>query len=58
MKLYIIGSLRNPRVPEVAKDLRESGYEVFDDWFAAGERADDSWQSYEKGRGRRSEPIM
>jgi hypothetical protein len=48
--IYLIGSLRNPKVPEVANQLREAGYEVFDDWFAAGPTADDSWQAYEKGR--------
>lgn len=52
MNIYLIGSLRNPLIPEVGNTLRELGYEVFDDWFAAGERADDSWQSYETYRGR------
>lgn len=28
------------------------GFDVFDDWFAGGPIADDSWQEYEKGRGR------
>lgn len=50
--VYLIGSLRNPAVPEIAKELRACGFEVFDDWFAAGEEADDKWQAYEKGRGR------
>ncbi len=51
MKIYLVGSLRNPKVPEVANKLREAGYEVFDDWYAAGEEADDKWQAYEKQRG-------
>lgn len=50
--LYLIGSLRNPRVPEVAKELRErGGWDVFDDWYAAGPEADDRWRDYERGRG-------
>lgn len=51
MKVYIIGSLRNPNVPAVAQELREQGFEVFDDWFASGEHADEEWMRYEKQRG-------
>jgi hypothetical protein len=49
--IYLIGSLRNPRVTEVAAELRSYGWEVFDDWMAAGPTADDSWLEYEKGKG-------
>ncbi len=49
--IYLIGSLRNPKVPEIAMALREKGLEVFDDWYAAGPEADDKWRDYEKGRG-------
>lgn len=49
--IYLIGSLRNDRVPEVASVLRRDGHEVFDDWYAAGPEADDYWQKYETGRG-------
>lgn len=49
--VYLIGSLRNPEVPLIGDALREAGFEVFDDWFAAGPIADDSWMEYEKGRG-------
>lgn len=49
--IYLIGSLRNPTVPQLANDLRKEGYEVFDDWYAAGPEADDYWQKYEKERG-------
>ncbi len=49
--IYLIGSLRNPRVPEIAARLREAGFEVFDDWHAAGPDADDFWRDYEKARG-------
>ncbi len=27
------------------------GHEVFDHWYAAGERADDSWQAYHQRQG-------
>lgn len=50
-KVYIIGSLRSERVPEVAAKVRQLGFEVFDDWYAAGPEADDFWQKYEKAKG-------
>jgi hypothetical protein len=50
--LYVIGSLRNKRVPFIAQGLRSSNLEVFDDWYAAGPEADDYWKEYEQGRGR------
>lgn len=49
--IYLIGSLRNPQVTIVAQQLRAAGFEVFDDWKAASEIADDSWRDYEKARG-------
>lgn len=50
--IYIIGSLRNPEVPKIGTHIRNNtNLEVFDDWFAAGPIADDSWQEYEQGRG-------
>lgn len=49
--VYIIGSLRNPIIPTIGNAIRNLGYEAFDDWYAAGPIADDSWQSYEKERG-------
>jgi len=49
--IYLIGSLRNPKVPEIANVLREAGHDVFDDWYAAGPEADDRWRDYERGRG-------
>lgn len=52
MRVYVIGSLRNPMIPDVARALRSEGHEVFDDWYAAGPRADDHWQEYEQQRGR------
>lgn len=52
MIIYIIGSLKNPRVVEVGNKLRELGHEVVDDWYAPGPDADDYWRDYEKARGR------
>lgn len=49
--LYLIGSLRNPEVPRIAQAIRAVGYDVFDDWYAAGPEADDYWQKYETERG-------
>ena len=49
--LYLAGSLRNPEVQRVAAEIRKLGYDVFDDWSAAGPTADDSWRDYEKQRG-------
>ena len=50
--IYLIGSLRNPEVPKIANKLEEYGFDIFADWYAAGETADDSWRDYEKARGR------
>ena len=49
--VYLIGSLRNPKIPVIGNLLRKKGFEVFEDWFSAGKIADDSWQAYETGRG-------
>jgi hypothetical protein len=53
-KLYIIGSLRNPKVLEVDRALSVGlpEWEIFSDWMCAGEHADDAWQAYEKARGK------
>ena len=52
MKVYILGSLRNPRVPEVAALVRKAGHQAFDDWYSPGPETDEKWQEYEKARGR------
>ena len=49
--IYLIGSLRNPKIIEIAEKLRAAGHEVFDDWYAAGPEADDYWQKYETAKG-------
>jgi hypothetical protein len=52
-KLYIAGSLRNPRIPQVAQAIRSADLrlDVFDDWFAVGPDADDHWRAYEMAKG-------
>ena len=50
MNIYLIGSLRNPRVPLIAQQLREHGFDVFDDWYASGPEADTKWKEYEQAR--------
>lgn len=49
--IYIIGSLRDPHVQALAETLRQHGHEVFDEWFSAGPRADDSWQDHQQFKG-------
>lgn len=53
MKVYLIGSLRNPQVPILAQMLRQQfeEHEFFDSWYAAGPEADDKWRDYEKAKG-------
>jgi hypothetical protein len=58
MKLYLIGSLRNPLIPKIGNELRDAGHEVFDDWYAAGPEADDYWKEYEQARGRTFEEAL
>jgi nucleoside 2-deoxyribosyltransferase len=49
--VYLVGSLRNPKTIEVGNAIRSLGFDVFDDWMAAGPVADDAWRDYEKSRG-------
>ncbi len=60
MKLYLIGSLRNEKIPAIASQLREAvpGLEVFDDWYAAGPEADDYWKQYEQEKGSSYEQAL
>lgn len=51
MNIYLVGSLNNPEVTNVASQLRVAGFDVFDDWMAAGYEADKKWQEYEKAKG-------
>lgn len=49
--IYIIGSLRNPKVPEFASEIRATGIEAFASWYGAGEKADDAWKEYQQSQG-------
>jgi len=49
--VYIMGSLRNEKIPELGNKIRELGFEAFDDWFSPGPEADDFWRKYEHARG-------
>lgn len=52
MKIYLIGSLRNPQIPILGNELRQrTRHEVFDDWYSAGPNADDAWRDYEQAKG-------
>lgn len=51
--IYLIGSLRNEYIPRLADQLREDGYDVFDDWHCPGPQADEYWHDYEVFRGRK-----
>ena len=50
-KVYVVGSLENPKVFEVAEALRNKGFDVFDDWLAAAPDGDRLWQAYCRKRG-------
>ena len=50
-RIYLIGSLRNAKVAELGNLLRKEGFDIFDDWHAAGPEADDFWQKYEIAKG-------
>jgi hypothetical protein len=52
LSIYLIGSMRNPKIPLIANRLRKHGLDVFDDWHATGPLSDDLWQKYERRRGR------
>lgn len=56
--IYVIGSLRNPDIPTLASKLRVCGFNAFDDWYAAGPKADDHWQAYEKAKGHTFEQAL
>lgn len=58
VSIYVIGSLRNPQVAAIGNTLRTLGFDVWDEWFAAGPEADDYWQRYEKGKGRTFEEAL
>ena len=46
--LYVIGSLKNENIPIIGNELREMGFDVFDDWWSPGPEADDFWRTCPK----------
>lgn len=48
--IYLIGSLRNDKIPEIGEILRRCGFEVFNDWHSAGPEADDYLRDHFKYR--------
>lgn len=51
MKIYIIGALKNKKIPEFANRLAAAGFEPFADWFSPGPDADSFLLDYAKIRG-------
>jgi nucleoside 2-deoxyribosyltransferase len=49
--IYIIGSLRNSRIVEIANEIQKLGIEAFADWKSPGPDADDYLRDYAKERG-------
>lgn len=49
--IYIIGSLRNSKIPDVAAALREAGLREYSEWYSAGPTADEWWQKCEEAKG-------
>lgn len=58
-KIYLIGSLRNEKIPHIANSIEEAtGHEVFDQWFSPGPEADDWWRKWAKARGMTYEEAL
>ena len=56
--IYLIGALKNWKVIDIAKRLREEGHEVFDSWISPGPEADEFLRKYSKRRGLTHKEIM
>lgn len=50
--VYVIGALKNERIPHVGNLLRQHGVQAIDEWWTPGKDADTNWQRYESIRGR------
>ena len=50
-KVYIIGALKNPIVPEFTNALVEAGFDAFSEWYTPGPEADQYLLDYAKRRG-------
>lgn len=51
-KVYIMGSMRNPGIVEVANLLEAEGHDVYANWQSSGPEADACWKEHAKARGR------
>lgn len=49
--IYLIGALKNNKVPILANELRKLNFDVFDDWITAPPISDQYLLKYEKARG-------
>lgn len=49
--IYLVGSLANKEIPYFANEMRNLGFEVFDQWWSPGPLADSYWRHYIKIRG-------
>ncbi len=59
MKIYLIGSLRNEKIPSIANAIEDAtGFEVFDDWFSPGPEADDYWRKWAQVRNMAYEEAL
>ena len=49
--IYLIGSLANKKIVQITKTLRDEGFDVFSEWMASGEGADQRWWDYFQALG-------
>lgn len=50
-KVYIGGSLSNPAIVQVTKELQDAGIYAFSEWYTPGPEADVLWRDYERALG-------
>ena len=50
--IYLIGALKNKKVPLLGIELRKMGFDVFDSWYSAGYEADDKWKEHSQLKGQ------
>lgn len=50
--VYLMGSMQNPRIPELANELEASGILCFDSWYSPGPDTDVRWREHSQLRGR------
>lgn len=51
-KVYVIGSLRNLVIPDVANTLESAGHSVYASWQSPGPDADEHWKTFAQARGK------